>query len=147
MVCNFREKGLQKHKEDIPVLIEYFLHKHCKTAGKLVDGFSNETIEALLAYEWSGNVRELSNCIEYAVNVEPGRIIQKSSLPQRVRNNFGPVEHSSEGNILILRSWNSGLYRMHLNATLMNQKQKRRSLTLLAYMLLHYNRKLQKYGL
>ncbi len=76
---------LRERKEDIPMLAQFFLDKHCRTAGKDIAGFSGEALDRMLSYEWPGNVRELSNSVEYAVNIELESVVRSASLPQRVR--------------------------------------------------------------
>lgn len=75
---------LRQRKEDIPVLAEFFLEKHCRTADKSITRISDAAMKALQAYDWPGNVRELSNSIEYAVHVERDTVLHETSLPQRV---------------------------------------------------------------
>ncbi|NJD56579.1 MAG: sigma-54-dependent Fis family transcriptional regulator [Nitrospirae bacterium] len=58
---------LRDRRDDIPLLVDYFMTKYCrelKTSGKTV---SAEALEALMSYPWKGNVRELENCIERAI--------------------------------------------------------------------------------
>lgn len=138
---------LRERKEDIPVLIDYFLNRHCKTAGKLLNGFSDEAIKALLTYEWSGNVRELSNCIEYAVNVEPGKTIQKSSLPLRVRNNAWPAVDSAQDELLTLEELEYRAIQDALKRYGDESKTKEKVANALGIHVTTLYRKLQKYGL
>lgn len=56
---------LRERKEDIPLLIDHFMHK--KSRGRSSLAFSSEDIEAMMRYHWPGNVRELQNIIERAV--------------------------------------------------------------------------------
>lgn len=58
---------LCERKEDIPLLISYFLEKYNKEINKKVKGFTEEVLELLRQYDWPGNVRELSNFVERAV--------------------------------------------------------------------------------
>ena len=72
---------LRKRKEDIPDLCEYFIKKFNAEMNKSIDGISPEAMEKLLGYEYPGNVRQLSNIIEYAMILEQGRRIEVSDLP------------------------------------------------------------------
>ena len=66
---------LRERKEDIPLLVEYFLKKYCleiKTSEKSV---SKEALNLLMNYHWKGNVRELENTIERAVILCDGSVI------------------------------------------------------------------------
>jgi formate hydrogenlyase transcriptional activator len=58
---------LRERRADIPLLVEYFMHRYCRRAGKKIRGLSNETSALLQAYDWPGNIRELQNVIERAV--------------------------------------------------------------------------------
>lgn len=138
---------LRELKEDIPVLSKYFLEKHCKTVGKFVDGFDDEALDALIGYEWPGNVRELSNCIEYAVNLEPGRVIQKSSLPQKVTSDVKRVEQLSYDNILTLEELEYRAIQDALERYRHEPKAKEKAADVLGIHVTTLYRKLQKYGL
>lgn len=63
---------LRERKEDIPLLVRYFVLKHSAKLGKRVETISHQTMEALLAYPWPGNVRELEHLIERALILTPG---------------------------------------------------------------------------
>lgn len=71
---------LRDRKEDIPYLINFFLDK-CKNNLNKDIRFSKEAIDALLKYDYPGNVRELQNIIERCVTLSAGNIIQKDDLP------------------------------------------------------------------
>jgi transcriptional regulator with GAF, ATPase, and Fis domain len=59
--------ALRERRADIPVLVEYFIHRFSHRANKKVRGLSKETSALLQAYDWPGNIRELQNVIERAV--------------------------------------------------------------------------------
>lgn len=58
---------LRDRKEDIPLLVEHFLHKYNKKAKKNIETISPRAVKALTEYDWPGNIRELENTIERAV--------------------------------------------------------------------------------
>ena len=58
---------LRSRREDIPLLMSAFLRKYSKAHDRSPAGFTEEAVEALLSYEWPGNIRELENMIERAV--------------------------------------------------------------------------------
>jgi transcriptional regulator with GAF, ATPase, and Fis domain len=60
---------LRERQEDIAVLVEYFVHRCARKAGKTIRRVSQRTLDRLKAYPWPGNVRELQNVIERAVIV------------------------------------------------------------------------------
>jgi formate hydrogenlyase transcriptional activator len=61
--------SLRQRRSDIPLLVEYFVHRYAKRAGKKIDGISEQTLNLLRDYPWPGNIRELQNVIERAVIV------------------------------------------------------------------------------
>jgi len=72
---------LREHKEDIPVLAEYFLHLFAQETNKPVDQISREALDEMMLYDWPGNVRELGNALERAVVVGKGPRILPPDLP------------------------------------------------------------------
>jgi len=60
---------LRKRKEDIPLLVEYFIDRYASKAGKKIRGINRATLDRLKAYVWPGNIRELQNVIERSVIV------------------------------------------------------------------------------
>jgi DNA-binding NtrC family response regulator len=76
---------LRSRKEDIPVLVSFFLEKHkVKAAEKNIQGISKEAMQSLLNYHFPGNVRELENAVEYAIAFTSGPSIQKDDLPKYI---------------------------------------------------------------
>jgi len=63
-VVSITMPSLRERKEDIPVLVEYFLHKYCNTYNKDYRPLSQETMDRFAAYRWPGNVRELENIVK-----------------------------------------------------------------------------------
>lgn len=59
--------ALRERRMDIPLLVEYFIHRYAKRAGKRIGNISQETLTLLQSYDWPGNIRELQNVIERAV--------------------------------------------------------------------------------
>jgi len=58
---------LSERREDIPLLVEHFVRKYNTKLGKQCTGVTDEVMDALMAHEWKGNVRELQNVIERAI--------------------------------------------------------------------------------
>lgn len=71
---------LRERKEDIPLLVEYFIAKASAKVRKNVISISSAAMEKLTAHSWPGNVRELENCIERAVVVADGVVIMSDDL-------------------------------------------------------------------
>ncbi len=77
---------LRERQEDINLLMYHFLDLYTGKLKKNIKDFSPAAKKMLMEYSWPGNIRELENAIEYAVNIETGRVICPESLPERVRN-------------------------------------------------------------
>jgi len=60
---------LRERKQDIPLLVEYFIDRYASKSGKKFRGINRVTLEQLTAYAWPGNIRELQNVIERSVIV------------------------------------------------------------------------------
>ena len=85
--------SLVERPEDIPLLVQSFIHQNNVKSGKKITGISPQAMERLTAYPWPGNVRELRNAIEYAFVLCNEGIIEATHLPPRVAGNpeCGPV--------------------------------------------------------
>ena len=58
---------LRKRREDIPLLVEYFVDHYARKVGKKIRGTTKESLDLLRSYSWPGNIRELQNLIERSV--------------------------------------------------------------------------------
>jgi len=95
---------LRERREDIPLLAKHFLKKICREMRRPLMELTNDTIRALEAYEWPGNVREMENVIERAVALTDGSIIERQDLPPQFageteEENLHPVFHLSDSGI------------------------------------------------
>lgn len=86
--------ALSERKEDIPLLISYFLSKFVSADGRNGLEFDNEALETLINYEWPGNVRELENLIERLVILKGGSQIKLVDLPQKFIQTSRPTVQS-----------------------------------------------------
>jgi PAS domain S-box-containing protein len=59
--------SLRERREDIPLLVEYFIDRYARKAGKNIKRVNKKTLELLQSYPWPGNIRELQNVIERSV--------------------------------------------------------------------------------
>ena len=66
---------LRERRDDIPALVEHFVHKHAQRTGRRVERIDEGVLAALQQYDWPGNVRELENTIERAVVLSPGPVV------------------------------------------------------------------------
>ena len=73
---------LRQRKEDIPLLVEFFLRKYAEENGRPAPRVTPEALRPLMAYSWPGNVRELENVIERAVVLSSGPEISMDLLPE-----------------------------------------------------------------
>jgi PAS domain S-box-containing protein len=65
---------LRERKDDLLMLVEYFVQRYAGRAGKNIRSIDKETLDLLLSYEWPGNVRELQNVIERSVILSAGDV-------------------------------------------------------------------------
>ena len=96
----FRIKGiaitippLRERRQDIPLLLHYFLKQSCERHGKVLSELDPEAQQVLMSYSWPGNVRELRNAIERMVVLSSGTTIKLDALPPEIR----PVAGESLG--------------------------------------------------
>ena len=80
ITSNFRR--LRQRKEDIPLLVEFFLKKYAEENARSTPRVTPEALRPLMAYSWPGNVRELENVIERAVVLSSGPEITMDLLPE-----------------------------------------------------------------
>ncbi len=75
---------LRERKEDIPLLVEHFIHKYNEQHRLNTEGAAEDVLARLLEYSWPGNVRELENAIERAMILAQGKKIEADCLPSEV---------------------------------------------------------------
>ncbi len=83
-VVHIHVPPLRERKDDIPLMITSFIQEFSKENGKLIEGIDNQARNAIYAYDWPGNIRELRNCIESAVVMCESNIITLDDLPPSV---------------------------------------------------------------
>lgn len=71
---------LRERKDDIPLLIEYFLKKYSRKSGQKIKRFSPLVIKAMREYDWPGNIRELENTVERAIVLSRGEYIEPEDI-------------------------------------------------------------------
>ena len=78
---------LRERRQDIPQLVEYFIHRYASTIGKKIGRINKETMEMLASGDWPGNIRELQNVIERSVilNETETFTVDKSWLTRKSR--------------------------------------------------------------
>lgn len=84
-VIEIKIPPLRERREDIPVLVYYFIENISKEYEKKIKGITQEALSALVSYDWPGNVRELKNAIERAIIVAQGEYLTLEDLPEKFR--------------------------------------------------------------
>ncbi|MCP3941723.1 MAG: AAA family ATPase [Desulfobacteraceae bacterium] len=79
---------LREREGDIRLLLDYFFISYTRQLDKKLKGFSKTALMRLMNYGYEGNIRELKNIVEYAVNVTNGKLIEVDNLPSYL---FDPV--------------------------------------------------------
>jgi two-component system nitrogen regulation response regulator GlnG len=85
---------LRERREDLPLLVEYFLKRYRKELDRVGTQIAPETMEMLRAYAWPGNLRELQSLLKFALLESTGPVIFPESLPGPVRAQ--PVQHTAQ---------------------------------------------------
>ena len=67
---------LRERRDDIPILVRYFLAIHSKRMGRRIETIPAETMQTLVKWQWPGNVRELENFMERSVILSPGPVLR-----------------------------------------------------------------------
>ncbi len=83
---------LAERREDVPLLAEHFVHRHCLRNARPPMRISAEAMERLRAYDWPGNVRELENVMERAVVLARGEAIGPGDLPPAIAQAEEPTD-------------------------------------------------------
>jgi len=80
-VISINVPPLRERKDDIPLLLNYFLGVYNKRFKRDIEGFEKDILDLFLKYSWPGNIRELENFVERAVALEKNSYIGLNSLP------------------------------------------------------------------
>ena len=88
-VINIRIPPLRERREDIRLIMDYYLKKCSAENGRRIDGFSNDAVQFLEAYDWPGNVRELRNAVERMVVLAQGSTLTLNDVPEEIRKALG----------------------------------------------------------
>ncbi len=81
-IVEIRLPSLAERKEDIPILVNYFLDKYSMEMGKKLQGFEPDVMRLLIGHPWRGEVRELENVVERSVIFARGETITIADLPE-----------------------------------------------------------------
>ena len=83
-VIDIEMPPLRERKEDIPILVQHFIHKFSKELKKAVSSVSEDALKILLNYSWPGNIRELENIIQRAITLSQHEVILPEDLPASI---------------------------------------------------------------
>ncbi len=81
---------LRERKEDIPLLVRYFINKYNRSMQKNVRGITEQALSLLMDYHWPGNVRELENTIQHALIMTDSMEITIDALPKNLTRTSSP---------------------------------------------------------
>ncbi|MFP4393292.1 MAG: sigma-54-dependent transcriptional regulator [Desulfohalobiaceae bacterium] len=102
-VISLEVPPLRERKDDIPLLVDFFLDKYNRQNNKAIKAASSQVLQIFYNYDWPGNVRELENVIERAVVLSGSDKIFPSNLPDKLANlKTGPAQGQAEMNLLSL---------------------------------------------
>ena len=77
---------LRERAGDVVLLINYFISEYCRQHGRVIKGLAQDAIEAILAYHWPGNVREIDNRVKRAVIMSEGKLLSAADLDFAVQD-------------------------------------------------------------
>lgn len=77
---------LRAREGDIDLLVNYFVKKISRKVGKNINAVDPDVIRMFEKYNWPGNIRELANAVEYAVNISQDETLNTKNLPAYLRN-------------------------------------------------------------
>lgn len=90
---------LSERKDDLPLLIQYFIKKYGILMHKQVTNVAPEVIDILMRYDFPGNVRELENIVERGVALANGDTIEVAHLPEDLRGTYFQTFRRKSGGI------------------------------------------------
>jgi len=141
---------LRERREDIPQLVESFLHAAAKAADKGVRGLTVKALGTLVAYSWPGNVRELEHEVQRLVQAcTPGQAIDSTMLPERFAAATVPAAGPEEpnGSLRLDRHVSELERRLLQQALLESGGSQRKAAALLGISRNALTRKMQKLGI
>jgi formate hydrogenlyase transcriptional activator len=82
--------ALRERREDIPALVRHFMIRYAERMNKVVEDIPERTMDALMAYDWPGNIRELQNFVERGVIVSGGPVFEPPLMSLQARKSAPP---------------------------------------------------------
>jgi DNA-binding NtrC family response regulator len=142
-VVEINMPGLRERKEDIPALVEYFIKKYAEYDNYRIKGITKEALDALLAYDYPGNIRELENIIQRMLVLCPEEMIGGDDIPYEIRAAL-PVIEAASGLDAKVGAFEKGLIQKALEETKGNKAKAAELLSVNRVTLLA---KIKKHGL
>jgi len=97
-VIYFHLPPLRERREDIPLLIDYFIKIYMKTENVKIDSIDEDVVRLLISLSWSGNVRQLENVIHHAIIMTYDNKISLKDIPQNIYSSIpSGIIHSTDG--------------------------------------------------
>ena len=125
---------LREHKEDVPELVNHFLARFAADSEKEIEGITPAALNALLEYHWPGNIRQLENCVERAVALSAGRMIDEKDIHLDTKQSKGGAPSAAADQFLpdgmTLEQWEDNMIREALRRANGNKSQAARLLGL-----------------
>ena len=129
---------LRERREDIPLLVKYFVSKHARSMDRRIETIPDEIMRALVRWEWPGNIRELENFVERSVILTKGSTlrapISELEMPPEIEDDPGAsLESAEREHILrilreakgVIAGTNGAAARLGLKRTTLNSKLKK----------------------
>lgn len=110
-VINIELPALRNRKGDIPLLINNFINQFNSSLNKNVIEVTPEALDLLLNYNWPGNIRELRNVVERAINLSSSPVIQPNDLPKEIL--IGNTTTRTES-ISLLQPYSTNVYHQRI---------------------------------
>jgi transcriptional regulator with PAS, ATPase and Fis domain len=115
---------LRMHTEDIPLLTNYFLSRHCREMKKPLVTVPPETMDGLLKYSWPGNVRELENLLKRALLLSKSNVITPDLISAEINSTIAVVPGNNANDLSALIPDNMSDYEGHLFKHVIDQVEK-----------------------
>jgi transcriptional regulator with PAS, ATPase and Fis domain len=111
---------LRARRDDIPLLVSHFAARHRRTRSL---SLTSSALEALMAYDWPGNVRQLARALERAIALAPGPAVTVTDLPAEISNDYQDLLREVPSRDDSLRAWSSRYVRLVLERCAGNKRR------------------------
>jgi two-component system NtrC family response regulator len=111
---------LRARREDIPLLVNHFAARYRRTRSL---SLTSSALEALMAYDWPGNVRQLARALERAVALAPGPSVTVTDLPAEISSEYRDLLREVPNRDDSLRAWSSRYVRLVLERCQGNKRR------------------------